>query len=144
VAVPVSFYPFVEAVFEKKHDFSADTIKVLLTNNLPDRTWAVKASVTGELSTGGGYTAGGNTASVTSSTNATGLYKLVLADPATWTASGGGFGPFRYAVFYNDTAANDELICYVDNGSSISRTAGQTFTVDLNASTGIIQAQAST
>lgn len=141
---PVSFFPFVEAVFEKKHDFSADTVRVLLTNNLPTRTWATRSQVTGELATGGGYTATGNTCGITSSTNTLGAYVLILTDPATWAASGGGFGPFRYAVFYNDSATNDELMFYVDNGSSISRTAGQTFTVDLNSTTGLINAEATT
>ncbi|MGA0806708.1 MAG: hypothetical protein ACO3PV_09385, partial [Pseudohongiellaceae bacterium] len=81
---------------------------VLLTNTAPAATNAVKTDIT-EISAGNGYTAGGSTAAVTSSAQTSGTYKLVLGDPATWTASGGSIGPFQYAVLYNDTAANDEI-----------------------------------
>lgn len=52
-----------------------------------------------------------------------------------WTATAGGFGPVRYVVLYNDTAANDELICWWDYGSSVTVNDGETFTVDFAAST---------
>jgi hypothetical protein len=53
----------------------------------------------------------------------------------TWTASGAGFGPFRYVVLYNDTAAAKNLIGYWDYGSSISLTqAGETFVTDFGSS----------
>jgi hypothetical protein len=64
-------------------------------------------------------------------------YKLVLAD-VVFTASG-AMGPFRYAVLYNDTAASDELIGYWDYGSSITLASGDTFTVDYDATTGVLQ-----
>jgi hypothetical protein len=131
------FNSFVEALAEKKHDLGADTLKVLLTNTAPVATNSVKADLT-EISAGNGYTAGGNTASVTSSAQTSGTYKLVLGDPATWTASGGSIGPFRYAVLYNDTAANDELIGWWDYGSSITLAAGESFAVDFDPTTGVL------
>jgi hypothetical protein len=131
------FNSFVEALAEKKHDLGADTLKVLLTNTAPVATNSVKADLT-EISAGNGYTAGGNTASVTSSAQTSGTYKLVLGDPATWTASGGSIGPFRYAVLYNDTAANDELIGWWDYGSSITLATGESFAVDFDATTGVL------
>jgi hypothetical protein len=131
------FNSFVEALAEKKHDLGADTLKVLLTNTAPVATNSVKADLT-ELSGGNGYTAGGNTASVTSSTQSSGTYKLVLGDPATWTASGGSIGPFRYAVLYNDTASNKELIGWWDYGSSITLAAGESFAVDFDPTTGVL------
>jgi len=126
------FNSFVEALAEKKHDLGADTLKVMLTNAAPVATNAVKADLT-EISAGNGYTAGGNTASVTSSAQTSGTYKLVLGDPATWTASGGSIGPFRYAVLYNDTAASDELI-----GWCITLAAGESFAVDFDPTTGVL------
>jgi hypothetical protein len=66
---------------------------------------------------------------------------LVLGDPPTWTASGAGFGPFRYAVLYNDTAASKGLIGWWDYGSSISLSAGDTFTVDFDPTTGVLTLQ---
>ena len=131
------FNSFVEALAEKKHDLGADTLKVLLTNTAPVATNSVKADLT-EISAGNGYTAGGNTAAVTSSAQSSGTYKLVLGDPATWTASGGSIGPFRYAVLYNDTAANDELIGWWDYGSSITLATGESFAVDFDATTGVL------
>jgi hypothetical protein len=130
------FNSFVEALAEKKHDLGADTLKVLLTNTAPVATNSVKADLT-EISAGNGYTAGGNTASVTSSAQTSGTYKLVLGDPATWTASG-SIGPFRYAVLYNDTAANDELIGWWDYGSSITLASGESFAVDFDPTTGVL------
>jgi hypothetical protein len=131
------FNSFVEALAEKKHDLGADTLKVLLTNTAPVATNSVKADLT-EISAGNGYTAGGNTAAVTSSAQTSGTYKLVLGDPATWTASGGSIGPFRYAVLYNDTASNKELIGWWDYGSSITLASGESFAVDFDPTTGVL------
>lgn len=131
------FYPFVEALAEKVHDLGADTLKVMLTNTAPAATNSVKTDIT-EISAGNGYTAGGNTASVSSSSQTSGTYKLVLADPSTWTASGGSIGPFRYAVLYNDTAASKNLIGWWDYGSSVTLASGEQFTVDFDPSTGVL------
>lgn len=131
------FNSFVEALAEKVHNLGSDTLKVMLTNTAPVATNSTKANIT-EISAGNGYTAGGNTASVTSSAQTSGTYKLVLGDPATWTASGGSIGPFRYAVLYNDTATNKELIGWWDYGSSITLAAGESFAVDFDPTTGVL------
>lgn len=111
-----------------------DTWRIILSNTLPDATDTNQASAA-ELTTAGGYTVNGNTCAITSSTQASGVYKLVLADPATWTASGGGF-TFRYAILWNQTI--DVLFGWWDNGSSIvmSGTNADTFTFDLDPTTG--------
>lgn len=129
------FNSFVEALAEKVHNLGSDTLKVMLTNTAPVATNAVKADLT-EISAGNGYTAGGATASITSSSQTGGTYKLVLAD-VTFTATG-AVGPFRYAVLYNDTATNKELIGWVDYGSSLTLANGETFTVDFSASNGVL------
>lgn len=131
------FNSFVEALAEKVHNLGADTLKVMLTNTAPVATNTVKTDIT-EIAAGNGYTAGGNTAAVSASSQTSGTYKLVLADPTTWTATGGALGPFRYAVLYNDTASNDELIAWWDYGASLTLNAGETFTVDFDASTGVL------
>jgi len=131
------FNSFVEALAEKVHNLGSDTLKVMLTNTAPVATNSVKADIT-EISAGNGYTANGNTASVTSSAQTSGTYKLVLGDPATWTASGGSIGPFRYAVLYNDTATNKELIGWWDYGSALTLAAGESFTVDFDPTTGVL------
>jgi hypothetical protein len=139
MAVFNKFYSTVEALAEKKHDFGADTLKVMLTNSAPVNTNTVKADLT-EISSGNGYTAGGSTVTITTSAQTAGLYKLVGND-VTITASGGSIGPFRYVVLYNDTATNDELIGWWDYGSSITLLTGETITIDLDASNGILTIQ---
>jgi uncharacterized protein (DUF2252 family) len=137
MAVFNKFNSFVEALAEKKHDLGADTLKVLLCNTAPLATNTVKANLA-EITAGNGYTAGGATAGITSSTQTSGTYKLVLSDPATWTATGGSLGPFRYAVLYNDTATNDELIGWWDYGSSVTLATGESFAVDFDPTTGVL------
>lgn len=131
------FEPFVEALAEKKHDLGADTLKVMLTLSAPLAANAVKADLT-EIAAGNGYTAGGATASITSSAQTAGTYKLALADPATWTATGGAIANFRYAVLYNDTATNKDLIGFWDYGSTVTVNTGETFKVDFDPSTGVL------
>ena len=129
------FNSFVEAVAEKVHNLGADTLKVALTNSAPSASNTQLSDIT-QISNGNGYTTGGSTASITSSSQTSGTYKLVLVD-VVFTASG-SMGPFRYAVLYNDTATNDELIGWYDYGSSITLNSGETFTVDFDGSAGVL------
>ena len=128
----VKFYSFVEAVAEKVHNLGADTLKIMLTNSAPSQSNTVKANLT-DISAGNGYTAGGTAVTITGSSQTTGTYTLAGND-VVFTASGGSIGPFRYAVLYNDTATNDELIGYWDYASSLTLSSGETFTVDFGAS----------
>ena len=130
------FNQFVEYLAEKVYNLETDTLKVALTNTAPVATNTVFANIT-EISAGNGYSAGGTQATVASSAQTTGTYKLVLND-VTFTASGGSLGTFRYAVLYNDTAANDELIGYWDYGTAVNITNGNSFTVDFDASNGVL------
>lgn len=132
------FNQFVEDLAEKVHNLGSDTLKVLLTNTTPVATNSVKANLT-EISAGNGYTAGGTAASITSSAQTSGTYKLVLGD-VVFTASGGSIGPFRYAVLYNDTPTSpaDPLIGWYDYGSSITLADTETLTVDFDATNGVL------
>jgi hypothetical protein len=128
------FNSFVEALAEKTHNLGSDTIKVALTNTAPNATDTQLSAIT-QISGTNGYTTGGTQATQASSSQTSGTYKLVL-DNVVFTASGGSMGPFRYAVLYNDTATNDELIGYFDYGTSITLTNGNSFTVDFDESGG--------
>lgn len=130
------FNAFVEDLAEKVHNLGSDTLKVMLTNSAPSASNSVKTDIT-EISSGNGYTAGGTAASISSSSQTSGTYKLVLGD-VVFTASGGSIGPFRYVVLYNDTSASDSLIGYYDYGSSITLASGETFTVDFDATSGVL------
>ncbi|MFT3973331.1 MAG: hypothetical protein QM699_07740 [Amaricoccus sp.] len=129
------FNSFVEAVAEKVHNLGSDVLKVALTNAAPTAAVTQLSGIT-QIANGNGYTTGGNVATISSSAQTSGTYKLVLAD-VVFTATG-AMGPFRYAVLYNDTAANDEVIGWYDYGSSITLASGETFTVDFDATTGVL------
>jgi hypothetical protein len=131
------FRAFVEDLAEKVHNLGSDTLKVLLTNTVPVNTNAVKADLT-EIGAGNGYSTGGSAPTISSSAQTAGTYKLVLAD-LVFTASGGTIGPFRYAVLYNSTPVAGPLIGWWDYGSSITLADGETFTVDFDATNGVLQ-----
>lgn len=136
MAAFTKFQSFVEKLAEKTHNLGTDSLKVLLTNTAPSASASnVKADLT-EISAGNGYTAGGTAASITSSSQTAGTYKLVLGD-VLFTATG-AIGPFRYVVLYNDTATNKDLIGFYDYGSSVTMASGDTFTVDFDPSTGVL------
>lgn len=120
------FNSFVEALAEKKHDLGADTLKVALTNVAPVASNSILTDITQIAGTGGYAPA---TVSITSSAQTGGTYSLVLG-AVTWAASGADFAAFRYAVLYNDTATNDELIAYADYGLSYVLPDGQPFTIN--------------
>lgn len=131
------FQVFVEDLAEKVHNLGSDTLKVALTNTVPVNTNTILANIT-QIANGNGYTTGGTQAVQSSSAQTSGTYKLVLAD-VVFTASG-AVGPFRYAVLYNDTPSSpaDPLIGWWDYGSSISLATGETFTVDFDATNGVL------
>ena len=114
----------------------SDQWAIALSNTAPSAT-AFTAG-TSDLATGGGYTQGGANVATTSSAESAGTYRLILVDPATWTASGANIGPFRYAILVDKTV--NLMIGYWDYGSSITLngTNGDTFAVDLDGVNGVI------
>lgn len=130
------FNAFVANLGLKVFNLNTDTLKVMLTDTAPAAANSVKADIT-EISAGNGYTAGGTAVGSNAYSQTGGVAKLTGND-VVFTASGGSIGPFRYAVLYDDTATNDELIGWWDYGSSVTLTAGGTFTVDFSAVNGIL------
>lgn len=108
-------------------------VALALTVNVADTTFVAGTT---DLATAAGYTAGGNACTTTTSTQTAGTYKLVLANPATWTASGAGF-TFRYAILYNATTGVP-FGCW-DNGANVVMNGanGDTFTVTLDPVNGV-------
>ena len=131
------FNAFVEDIYEGKHNLGSDTLKVMLTLVAPVASNSVKGDLT-EIAAGNGYTAGGSAVSITSSAQTGGTYKLV-GDDVVFTASGGAIANFRYAVLYNDTEASDALIGWWDNGATVSLGDGDSVTIDLDQTNGILQ-----
>lgn len=128
------YYKGVEALVEGINAGS-DTWKVALSNRAPVVATDDTLATATEISAGNGYTAGGNTASTSSSTQTSGTYKLVLTSPSTWTATGGSIGPFRYAILYDSTTNN--LVGYWDYGSAVTLADGESFSVVLDGTNGV-------
>jgi hypothetical protein len=115
----------------KIHNLGADTLKVALTNVAPVATNTVYANLTPIVVTN----IDSVTLSVTSSVQASGVYKLIVADKVM-TASG-VVDPFRYVVIYNDLAASKNLICFYDRGSSSGMATSETLTLDFDQVNGV-------
>ena len=133
MATPTFFNSFKEALSEKVHNLGSDQLRIALTNSAPLTSNTVLANIT-EIT----YT-NLSTRNVTtiSSSQTSGTYKLDLTD-LVLTSTGGSTGPFRYIVLYNDTATSDELIYFLDYGSSITLAAGESLTINFDNSTGAI------
>lgn len=115
-------------------DTDGNSWAIALATSIPGSTTFTPGTT--DLTTGNGYTQGGNSATVNTSSEAAGTYKLILNSPSVWTASGAGF-TFQYALLVNST--NNLVIGYWDYGTSQAVAAGETVTVTLDGSNGVIQ-----
>jgi len=132
------FQDFVEQLGKGVHQLHAagHTLMLYLTNNTPDANLdAVKADLVG-ITEQNGYAAAD---AQNDYTEAAGTGTLTCVDKV-WTATAGGFGPFRYVVLYNDTPTSpaDPLIAWWDYGSAITVNVGETMTVDFGAAVATI------
>lgn len=129
------FLQFTKDLIDGVHDMDAHVFKVVLSNTAPVNTNTVLSNIT-QIANGNGYTTGGATTTITTSTSS-GTAKATATD-VTWTASGGSIGPFQYVVIYNDTPSSpaDPLIAWYDNGSPITLNSGDSFTVDFDGTNG--------
>lgn len=135
MATFTKFNSFVEALSEKVHNLGSDSLVLALcaSANAPVASNTQLSQLT-QIS----YTNLSSRAiTTTSSSQTSGTYRLILAD-LVLTASGGSVAPFRYAVIYNDTATNDELIGFYDYGSDVTLASGETMTVDFDGTNGVI------
>jgi len=131
MAIYNKFNDFTEQLNRGSHNFGSNVYKVMLTNTLPTAANAAKADIT-EITAGNGYTAGGNTTTITiAETSGT---TTITGTAVTFTASG-AMATFQYAVLYNDTTAspvNKPLVAWWNYGSAVALAAGETFTVKFN------------
>ena len=124
-----------EDAAEKVHNLGADALTIALSNVAPVATNSVLANIT-EIA----YTnLSARVVTVSSSVQTSGTYKLVCAD-LVLTASG-AVATFRYVVLYNDTPTSpaDPLIGWWDYGSAVTLANGETFTIDFDATNGVLQ-----
>ena len=120
-------------------DLDTHTFQMILTTSaqaLADTfagtsTDARYADLTNEVANGNGYTTGGKTLTCTW-TRSTGTITFDCDDQA-WTSS---TITARYAVIYDDTATNKDLVCFclLDSAPADVSTVSGTLTVTIHAS----------
>lgn len=132
----VIFDAFLEDMAEKAHNLGTDTLKIALTNTLPNQATDGQLSDITQISATGSYAPA--TVTINTSAQTGGTYTLAH-DAVTFTPSGAAYDSARYWVLYNDTSTNDELIAYYDYGISYAAPDGQPWT--LNAGTFFTMAQ---
>jgi hypothetical protein len=128
----IVYNSFKRELFNGDHDLDTDNINVaLFTDSFveDELNHSEFADLTGEVA-GTGYTAGGETLANSSITSGSGAVAIFDADNVTW---GSSTITARYAVLYNDTLANDNLICAIDFGSNQSSSNGN-FTIQWSTS----------
>lgn len=129
----------------KKHladgvfDLDTNTFKMALTTSaqalaatfVGTSTDCRYADLTNEVASGGGYTTGGKTLTATW-TQSTGTITFDCDDQA-WTSS---TITARYAVIYDNTTANKNLLCFclLDSTPADVSTVSGTLTITINAS----------
>ena len=116
-------------------DLSSDTFKYFLTLTAPNKATDELVTAYTEITAGNGYTAGGNTFTGTwaETTPGSGVFRFSCGADLTMTATGGDIGPYRYFIFLDTTPATDVVIGYVDHGSNVTLTDGNTHTLDVDA-----------
>jgi len=129
-----------EAKWEGIHDLSSDVVKVALTLVAPVATNTQLSNLT-QIAPGNGYTAGGFTLGSQTSGQTSGVYVLGGAN-VTILATGGTMADWRYIAVYNDTATNDELLFYIDAGSTQTLLIGESVVVTWSPASTLITDQA--
>jgi hypothetical protein len=129
-----NFTNFTRNLALARHNFSSDTLKVLLVSAVPSEAnldaWVARSDVTLEIS-GTGYTAGGIAQAFTwDALDTTNNRQSITPTDIVNGWTGATFSAVG-AIIYKNTgvAANDYLITFVDFLGTVSCTAG-TYSVD--------------
>lgn len=111
-------------LLDGEHDFGADTFKIALyTSSATLDATTTAYSATNEAS-GTGYTAGGNTLTVSTTPTSSGTTAFISFSNTTWSTA---TITARGALIYNSTNAN-KAVAVLDFGSDKTSTAGD-FTI---------------
>ena len=117
---------FKQELMEGVHDFTSHTFKIALYTSSATLSAATTAySATNEVS-GTGYTAGGETLTVTGgAVSISGTTAFIDFSDVSWASA---TITARGALIYNDTVAGDPAVAVLDFGADKTATSG-TFTV---------------
>jgi len=133
----VTFEEFSKDLASGVHDLSSDTFKVGLIDNSTPPTAADAtprwADYSGNEVSGTGYTAGGYALTGSGVSEADGVTTFDDTGNVTWSQNGAGPTDIYWAVLYNDTAAADQAVGFLDMGGPVSLVDGDV-TITWNAS----------
>ena len=128
-------YYFTLDMGSKLHNLGSDTLKLAFTDTAPTTATHVYTDISSPLS----LTNMATSVALTSVTwtQSTGTATL---GAATWTGTSqtGNFGPFRYIVLYNDTAASKNVIGWWDYGSEVTLAGANGDQLTLTFASGIL------
>ena len=134
----VTFQEFAKDLGDKTHALASDTLKLgivdaTITPTANDTTpvWADYSA--NDVSAAGGYDADGIALTGVTWTEAAGVATLDDTANVTLAQNVAGFSDGYWGILYNDTAATDECIGFLDLGGPVSEVAGSV-TVTWNAS----------
>jgi hypothetical protein len=131
MATFVLFDEFAKFLGDGTIDLDSHTFKAALTNTAPTQDTDDTLSDITQIGATGGYAVVTLTTVTWAETGAgTGIWRFDC-DNISWTASGAAIDTNRYMVVYDDTAASDQLVGYVDRGATATIPDGttRTFTV---------------
>lgn len=122
-------------------DLSLHTFKIYLSNEAPlEDTDSIKADIA-DITNEHGYAPLALTCTWTETAVNSGIWRFAASADPSWTATGGNFGPFQYAILYDDTPTSpaDPLLGYFDFAAPQTATTGITFTIDLDSNFTLFQ-----
>ncbi len=136
MATFTKFQPFSEDAYEQVHNFGTHVLTIFLTTNAAAPTAGMRllAEVTQiaytNLST--------RVLTTTSAAQTAGVYKVIVTD-LVLTATG-AVATFRRVGVYNSTQTTplSPLVGHWDYGADVTLANGETFTIDLDGTNGLI------
>lgn len=125
----VTFEEFSLDLANGVHNLGSDTFKVGLVDETAPVPVAGSAlprwgDFSGNEVSGTGYVAGGATLSGTSTSEAAGVTTFDDTGNVSWSQNGAGPTNIYWAVLYNDTAAADQAVGFLDMGGPVSLVDG--------------------
>ncbi|MFH0995801.1 MAG: hypothetical protein V1844_09935 [Pseudomonadota bacterium] len=118
----------------KKVDMENDAFKIILMNAafaFDKDTHATLADVTSnQIATANGYTQNNKALAGVSVVENDTLDKCTcIWSDVTWTAAGGNIGPVGAAIIYDDSTADDTVVCCIDFGEDLTTLDGFSFII---------------
>jgi hypothetical protein len=115
-------------------DADTDVLKVALVTNVltpsngdSDPCWGAGGAQnysTNEVTPGGNYAAGGATLAGVTVTQSTTQCLIQATSPISWAANASNPTNARWAIIYDNTTANKQVVGYIDLGGVVSLVSG--------------------